>query len=96
VLKLMREEGRVCLIRRKKYVSYEGAAGLAAANVLERDFRSSGPNQKWATDVTDFKVLAQKQYLSPVIDLFKVKSSPTSLLHHRFLAWSQTCWTKHF
>ena len=70
VLKLMREEGRVCLIRRKKYVSYKGAVGLAAANVLKRDFRSSGPNQKWATDVTEFKVLGQKQYLSPVIDLF--------------------------
>ena len=58
------------MIRRKKYVSYKGAVGLAAANVLKRDFRSSGPNQKWATDVTEFKVLGQKQYLSPVIDLF--------------------------
>jgi transposase InsO family protein len=74
VLKLMREEGRACLIRRKKYVSYKGTVGLAAANVLKRDFRSSGPNQKWATDVTEFvtefKVLGQKQYLSPMIDLF--------------------------
>ena len=43
---------------------------MAAANVLNHDFRSSGPNQKWATDVTEFKVLGQKQYLSPVIDLF--------------------------
>jgi transposase InsO family protein len=43
---------------------------LTAANVLKPDFRSSGPNQKWATDVTEFKLLGQKQYLSPVIDLF--------------------------
>jgi putative transposase len=71
VLKLTREEGRVCLIRQKKYVSYGSAVGLSAANVLERDFRSSGPNPKWATDVTEFKVLGQKRYLSPVIDLFK-------------------------
>ena len=70
VLKLMREEGRVCLIRQKKYVSYGSAVGLAAANVLNHDFRSSAPNQKLATDATEFKVLGQKQYLSPVIDLF--------------------------
>lgn len=70
VLKLMREENRVCQIRRKKYVSYRGAVGLAAANVLNRDFQTSEPNQKWATDVTEFKVLGQKQYFSPVIDLF--------------------------
>lgn len=43
---------------------------MAAANVLERNFQAGGPNQKWATDVTEFKVLGQKQYLSPVIDLF--------------------------
>ena len=43
---------------------------MAAANVLKRDFRSSGPNQKWATDVTEFKVLSQKKFLSPVVDLF--------------------------
>jgi putative transposase len=70
VLKLMRQEGIVCFVRRKKYVSYKGAVGLAAANVLERNFQAGGPNQKWATDVTEFKVLGQKQYLSPVIDLF--------------------------
>lgn len=70
VLKLMREENRVCLIRRKKYVSYRGAVGLAAPNVLERDFSTTAPNRKWATDVTKFKVLGQKHYFSPVIDLF--------------------------
>ena len=83
VLKLMKQENRVCQIRRRKYVSYRGPVGLAAANVLDRDFRTSEPNQKWATDVTEFKVLGQKQYFSPVIDLFNgevitytIKSSP--------------------
>jgi putative transposase len=74
VLKLMREGSRACLIRETKFVSRKGAVGLALANVLERDFSSSGPNQKRATDVTEFptefKVLGQKQYLSSMIDLF--------------------------
>ena len=44
--------------------------GKAAPNLLERNFRASGPNQKWATDVTEFKVDGKKLYLSPVVDLF--------------------------
>lgn len=70
VLRLMREENRRCQIRKKKYRSYRGDIGHAAPNILERNFKASTPNQKWATDVTEFKVLGQKQYFSPVIDLF--------------------------
>ncbi|NJI76492.1 transposase family protein, partial [Sphingobacterium kitahiroshimense] len=29
-----------------------------------------GPLQKWATDITEFKVKEKKLYLSPIIDLF--------------------------
>lgn len=71
VLKLMRQEGHLCQVRRKKkYVSYRGAVGTTAANVLNRNFDAPAPSKKWVTDVTEFYVLGQKQYLSPVIDLF--------------------------
>lgn len=66
----MREENRVCQVRRKKFRSFRGEVGLAAENVLERNFKAAAPNQKWATDVTEFVILGRKQYLSPVIDLF--------------------------
>jgi putative transposase len=66
----MREESRSCQIRKKKYRSYKGEVGLAAPNLLERNFEASKPNQKWATNVTEFKVLGQKQHFSLVIDLF--------------------------
>ena len=66
----MREESRFCQVRRKKYRSFKGEVGVAAENVLARDFAASAPNLKWVTDVTEFKVLGQKQYFSPVIDLF--------------------------
>lgn len=70
VLKLMRQENRRCLVRHRKYRSYRGQIGLAAENLLDRDFSAAAPNRKWVTDVTEFRVLGQKQYLSPLIDLF--------------------------
>ena len=71
VLKLMRQEGRTCQVRRRKrYKSYRGEIGKAAPNVLARNFDAAQPSKKWVTDVTEFYVLGQKQYLSPVIDLF--------------------------
>ena len=39
-------------------------------NILERNFKTNQPNQKWATDVTEFNVSGNKLYLSPIIDLF--------------------------
>ena len=70
VLKLMHQENRRCQVRRRKYRYYQGQVGLAAENLLDRDFSALSPNSKWVTDVTEFRVLGQKQYLSPVIDLF--------------------------
>lgn len=71
VLKLMRELGLVCLSRRKRrYVSYQGEIGQIADNVLDRDFIAGAPNEKWVTDVTEFRVGEHKLYLSPVMDLF--------------------------
>ncbi len=70
VFRLMGEMGLRSLIRRRKYRSYRGELGKIAPNILNRDFRADKPIQKWATDVTEFKVKGQKLYLSPIIDLF--------------------------
>lgn len=58
------------LIRRKKYQSYKGEQGKIALNILDRRFKAKRPNQKWATDITEFNVLGKKLYLSPVLDLY--------------------------
>lgn len=39
-------------------------------NVLQRDFCATAPNQKWATDVTEFNVNGHKLYLSACMDLY--------------------------
>ena len=53
----------------KKYRSYRGEAGKIAPNLLNRDFHADRPNQKWVTDVTEFSLFGEKQYLSPILDL---------------------------
>ena len=70
VYKLMAITGLKCKVRMKKYKSYKGEAGRIAPNVLERDFKANKPNQKWATDVTEFSLMGKKSYLSPIIDLY--------------------------
>ncbi len=41
-----------------------------APDRLKRNFKATQPNRKWSTDITEFKVLDQKMYLSPILDLF--------------------------
>ena len=38
-------------------------------NLLSRNFYAEKPNQKWATDVTEFSLFGEKMYLSPILDL---------------------------
>ena len=70
VLRLMKLLGLKSIIRIKKYKSYKGEQGKIAPNILERNFKATAPNQKWATDITEFNVAGKKLYLSPIIDLF--------------------------
>lgn len=70
VQRLMAQLGLKSTVRPKKYRSYKGEVGRTAPNVLERDFKATKPDEKWVTDVTEFKVNEQKVYLSPIVDLF--------------------------
>lgn len=70
VQKLMKELGLKCMVRMKKYRSYRGEAGKTAPNLLNREFHAEKPNQKWATDVTEFSLFGRKLYLSPILDMY--------------------------
>ena len=59
----------MCRVRMKKYRSYRGEVGKIAPDLLKRCFEAEKPNQKWATDVTEFSLFGQKLYLSPILDL---------------------------
>lgn len=66
----MKELGIRSLIRIKKYRSYRGSEGRTCDNILKRQFDAERPNEKWVTDVTEFKVNGRKLYLSPIMDLY--------------------------
>lgn len=70
VFRLMKSLCLKSLIRGKKYRSYKRSTGKIAANLLDRKFKSIAPNQKWVSDITEFKVGNQKLYLSPILDLY--------------------------
>ena len=70
VLRLMRELTLFCKVRMKKYVSYRGEVGKIAPNLLNRDFKTVKPNEKWVTDITEFSLFGEKLYLSPILDLY--------------------------
>jgi putative transposase len=70
VQRIMKMLGLKCLVRMKKYKSYKGTVGKIAPNILDRNFTADAPNEKWVTDITEFKLFGEKLYLSPVLDLF--------------------------
>lgn len=68
------------VIRRKRKKYQSSAPETTAENVLNRDFFAKAPNEKWATDVTEFKwyegPVVHKIYLSAILDLYDL--SPVS------------------
>jgi len=73
VQRLMGELKLKSLVRIKKYRAYMGEVGEVAPDVLKRGFSAKRPNEKWVTDVTEFKVGDQKLYLSPILDLYNAE-----------------------
>jgi putative transposase len=70
VMKLMKEEKLTCKVRMKKYRSYRGECGKIAPNIINRNFRTDRPSQKWTTDITEFHLFGRKLYLSPILDMY--------------------------
>lgn len=71
VLRLMQKLGLQASIRRKRRFSMKDkVAERVAKNLLKRDFTADKPNQKWVTDVTQYRVGERWLYLSAVKDVF--------------------------
>lgn len=72
--RLMKILGIHSVIRPKKRKYQHTAPEAVSENVLKRDFNANRPNEKWATDVTEFKwydgPTVHKLYLSAIIDLY--------------------------
>ena len=98
--KIKRLMSELNLLGRKmkvKYKSYRGEISPICKNILlaekARDFSTTACNQKWTTDVSEFKIQAGKLYLSPILDMhngeivaFDVSTSPNKKQTQRMLA----------
>jgi len=83
VKRLMRVLNLFGVQPKAKYKSYKGEVGKTCKNLLltkvvdeennttyyERNFATTGVNQIWSTDVSEFHIAAGKLYLSPIIDV---------------------------
>lgn len=82
VQRLMKLAGIQSVIRRKKKKYAKSTPQQIAENLLNREFTSEQPNEKWLTDVTEFKYgNGRKAYLSAILDLYD-KSIVSYVLGH--------------
>jgi transposase InsO family protein len=70
IYRLTRLVGLKAVIRRKRPQYQRSTPEVTAENLLNRDFTAEKLNEKWLTDVTEFKYgLGEKLYLSAILDL---------------------------
>ena len=76
VLRICRKKGIKSTIKYANNGCTRQAADpqFIAENILDRDFHADKPNEKWLTDVTEFKwyegIVVHKVYLSAILDLY--------------------------
>lgn len=71
VQRLMKKQDLESMQRKKrKYSSYKGTVGKIAEDLIKRDFNAEKANEKWFTDVTEFRLKDEKCYLSPIMDAY--------------------------
>ena len=84
IQRIMKENGLIGRQPKNRYHSYKGDNGIDKKNLLlheevdevnhktryVRDFNTSKPNEKWTTDVSEFKAAGGKLYLSPIMDMY--------------------------
>ncbi len=70
--RIMQAIGIRAIIRKKRCQYKTIAPETIAENKLNRDFNADRPNEKWTTDVTEFKIpgTSKKLYLSAILDLY--------------------------
>lgn len=92
VQRLMHAMGLFGKRPKEKYHSYKGKVGEVAENIINRDFSTTAPLQKWTTDVSQFNFSWGKCYISPILDMntneiisYDLSLHPTLEQIHRML-----------
>jgi len=83
VARLMRQAGlKGCPKRRFRVTTRCNPAHPAAPNLIKQDFSATGPNQRWAADITYIATHQGWLYLAVVMDLYS----------RRIVGWSMDRW----
>ena len=69
VQRIMHSMGLLGKRPKARYHSYQGEVGTVADNIINRDFSTTAPLQKWTTDVSQFNFSWGKCYISPILDM---------------------------
>lgn len=69
VQRIMHQLGLLGKTPKEKYHSYKGEVGKVAENIINRDFSTTKPLEKWTTDVSQFNLPFGKCYISPILDM---------------------------
>ena len=69
VQRIMHQLGLFGKRPKEKYHSYKGEVGKVADNIINRDFSTTRPLEKWTTDVSQFNLPFGKCYISPILDM---------------------------
>lgn len=93
-------------VPKQRYNSYQGDLNGTCKNLLlnksknihtnktyfNRNFKTTSVNQKWTTDVSEFKIAVGKLYLSPILDMYSreivgydISDNPNLLQVYRML-----------
>ena len=71
VIRLMQGEGLVARVRRRyRSTTMSDHDQPVAANLLNREFEATAPNQRWVGDTTELLTSTGKFYLAAIVDLY--------------------------
>ena len=84
IQRIMKFLGIKAEIRKKRKPYRSSTVQTIAENILHREFEATKPNEKWGTDVTEFKIpmSTKKLYLSAILDFYD-KSVVSYVLSNR-------------
>ena len=95
VQRIMNQLGLFGKRPKEKYHSYKGDVGKVADNIINRDFSTEKPLQKWTTDVSQFNLSWGKCYISPILDMNTNEIISYNLLPVRTWNKSRICYSRH-
>ena len=71
IIKLMQAEGLEARVRRRyRSTTMSNHDQPVAANILDRKFEASAPNERWIGDTTELLTASGKFYLASIVDLY--------------------------